>query len=67
MESRSIRIAYLKAIIKATNQAYGNINCDADLKLDRKDKKLIEKELIKDEGIITLTKKYMENNHGRRN
>ena len=66
MKSSNIRIEILKAIVKASNQAYGNINCDSDLIFDRKDKRQLEKELVKDEKILALTKKYMGDNDGRR-
>ena len=64
--NRSNKIEYLRVLAKAVNQACGNISCEKDLNINRKERKQIGKDLINDENIIRLTKQYVDDNYGRR-
>jgi len=64
--NRSSRIEYLRVLARAVNQACGNISCEKDLNINRKERQQIGRDLINDEKIIRLTKQYVDDNNGRR-
>lgn len=65
--NRSSRIEYLRVLARAVNQACGNISCEEEMNINRKERQQIGRDLINDEKIIRLTKQYVDDNNGKRN